>query len=379
MTNASLLVLVALLGVPILGLVAYLVYRGLSRPMRQQEKAQCFLDLLQDGLGSGRTEEQLVSSLVATDDACLGGGLRQIEDRLHRGEPFYQALASVPQLVPAPVAAMLRAGREMGRLDQVIPACRRHLRDAIPKLWTAHHYLVLLLFVVTPAWLLVLGVLFRVVLPKFQQIGQDMEVMPPAMFRFVVGHSSELIWFEVAGLLVFYGAVGLYLGWRQPLRLVERTWPGLADSLAFRVPWRRARMQRDFSSILATLLDCGIPEPRAVTLAAATTANQICSDRAKLTVEDLARGIPLNEALKHLDQSGEFQWRLANAMHNRAGFRATLAGWHEALDARAFNSEQVFAQVLTTGVVLLNGVIVGSLAVGLFGMLVKFIDAGSLW
>jgi type II secretory pathway component PulF len=151
------------------------------------------------------------------------------------------------------------------------------------------------------------------------------------------------------------------------------------DAFSLRLPWRRKRLQRDFSSMLAMLLDAGLPEARAVQLAAASTANRILERRADDVSAALAEGVPLTEAVQRFDSSGELRWRLANAAHSRQGFLDALAGWIEALDAKAFQQEQTAAQLLTSGLVLFNGTLVGLFAVGVFMILTTMIREGALW
>jgi type II secretory pathway component PulF len=138
-------------------------------------------------------------------------------------------------------------------------------------------------------------------------------------------------------------------------------------------------MHRDFSAMLALLLDAEVPEARAVTLAAESTASGILVRRSKAVVEDLQRGVKLTEALRHLDDAGEFKWRLANACQTPGRFWSALAGWREALDAQAFQQEQAAAQVITTLFVLFNGLIVGIIVTGVFSILIGIIDEGVLW
>jgi hypothetical protein len=61
------------------------------------------------------------------------------------------------------------------------------------------------------------------------------------------------------------------------------------------------------------------------------------------------------------------------------GFLSALSGWIEALDAKAFQQEQAAAQLLTTGLVLFNGFLVGFLAVNVFLVLTTMIREGALW
>jgi type II secretory pathway component PulF len=146
--------------------------------------------------------------------------------------------------------------------------------------------------------------------------------------------------------------------------------------VAWHVPWKRKRIQRDFSAMLAALLDAGVPEEKALQLAGDSTANRVFERRTKAAAAELRSGAPLTEALKRLDGSGQFQWRLANALHGRCGFLAALNGWLDALDAKAFQQEQAAAHTITTGLVLFNGLIVGTLIVGIFLALIGLIEMG---
>jgi hypothetical protein len=80
-----------------------------------------------------------------------------------------------------------------------------------------------------------------------------------------------------------------------------------------------------------------------------------------------------------VDDSGEFHWRLTNALHTHSGFFKAIAGWNESLDAKAFQQEQATAQTVTTGIVLINGVIVGFIVVSIFSVLISLINAALLW
>ena len=114
-------------------------------------------------------------------------------------------------------------------------------------------------------------------------------------------------------------------------------------------------------------------------LAAASTANRIFIRRAERVVKDLRAGIKLTEAVRWLDDAGEFRWRLRNASEPGAGFFAALAGWHESLEAKAFQQEQAASQTITTSFVMLNGLMVGLVALGIFRLLLALIEAGTLW
>jgi type II secretory pathway component PulF len=123
------------------------------------------------------------------------------------------------------------------------------------------------------------------------------------------------------------------------------------------------------------LLDGGVPEIEAVRLAGDCTANEICRRRARRVSDALETGVKLDAAVRAFDRSGEFHWRLTNASHARGGFLNALRSWHETLEARAFQQEEATAHVLTSGLVILNGVFVALIATAMFGIMMAVLNA----
>jgi type II secretory pathway component PulF len=191
---------------------------------------------------------------------------------------------------------------------------------------------------------------------------------------FVFNHAAAFFTIQIGLLLLLWLAASLYIsGPRAASRFP------VLDRLNFHLPWRRKRLQRDFSTLLAILLDSGVPEPEAVALAADGTANTVFRRRAARAVESLRQGVKLTQAVQSLDDSGEFAWRLANAVHGHTGFLQALAGWHESLDAKAFQQEQAAAHGLTSALVLWSGLFVGAVAISVFMLLVSITNSAVLW
>ena len=114
-------------------------------------------------------------------------------------------------------------------------------------------------------------------------------------------------------------------------------------------------------------------------LAASCTANRIFTERATNVVAALKQGQPLTRAMEHLDDGGEFRWRLTNAVHSKNGFLAALAGWHDALNAKSFQQQQASAHIISSAFVILNGVFVAAVVIAVFAFLISIINTGVLW
>jgi type II secretory pathway component PulF len=366
--------------VPICG-ISYVIYFLLTLPLRRNERARLFLDLLELGMQEGRTPETAITGASASRDRSLGVRFHLLAAYIEQGMRLSQALEQVPRVLPPQVRAMLSTGERIGDIRKVLPACRLLLRDSVSSVRGAHNYLILLAFAVTPFVVLVPLMLRAYVLPKFLEVFGQMlgGEMLPGFTRLVLGGSDIAMAIQIGIVGFIWLAALAYLGGPRLHGWIHRALPGTQDWLLIRLPWRRKRLQRDFSVMLAMLLDAEVPEAEAVSLAAQSTANLAIIRRANKVRALLQEGVKLPEAMRALDNSRELHWRLSNALGRGAGFVRTLTGWHEALDAKAFQLEQTAAQVTTTVLVLVNGLIVGSLLIAMFLLIIMLINQASLW
>ena len=373
-----LFVLVALIPVAISLYVAYFV---LTLPMRRNERARMFLDLLEMGLKEGRTPEVAIAGAASSRDVSLGARFYLLAAWLEQGMPLGRALEHVPRLLPPQVAAMLKAGERIGDVAKVLPACRQLLGDSLSQVRGALNYVILLTFVMTP-FSLFLPLYFRIaIVPKFKEVFEGVTEggTLPAFTRFVFEANPLMTGIQIALVCLIWLLAVAYIGGPRLRGWFRLLAPWLVDALFYRLPWRKKRLQRDFSAMLAVLIDAEVPEAEAVLLAAETTANRALLRRAGKVRDRLKEGVKLPEAIRAIDDSGELRWRLTNALRRAGGFLRALSGWHEALAAKAFQLEQSAAQLTTTLLLLLNGAMVAAIAIAVFLAFVQLINQGVLW
>lgn len=369
-----------LIGLPLICGILYAAYYLLTLPLRRNERSRMLLDLLELGLKDGRTPEAAILEAADTRDPAMGRKNYLLGAHLRSGLRLSEALERVPQILPSQIRAMLKAGERIGDIAKVLPACRQLLRDAVSQVRGAHNYLILLAFCVTPITLLIPIMIAVKVLPQFQMIFNSMGLgSMPAFSMMVFSQERVFLLVQTAFLLLLWALMIAYIGGPRLREWINRLLPGAPDALAILLPWKRKRLQRDFSSMLAMLLDASVPEPEAVMIAAEATANRVMIRRGDRMRALLAQGVKLPVALRELDDSGELRWRIENALHARGGFLRALAGWHEALDAKAFQVEQASAQVATTALVLVNGVMVACIVIAVFLLLINLINEACLW
>ena len=368
------------IGLPLLCGILYLAYLVLTLPLRRNEQFRLLLDLLELGLRAGRTPEAAFLEAAASREPALGPRFLELAGQLHHGLRLSAALEQVPHVLPPQVCGMLRAGERIGDVAKVLPACRQLLRDGVSQVRGANNYIVLLAFCITPATLLLPILIGVKVLPQFRMIFENMGGMQlPAFTSLVFSQGNWFVLTQAVFLALLWLLLIAYVGGPKLRDWLNRLLPGGPDALALLLPWRRQRLQRDFSTMLAVLLDAGMPEAEAASLAAAATANRKIIRRGEQMRTLLAQGVKLPEALRVMDDSGELRWRLTNALHAGRGFLRALTGWHDALDARAFQAEQAGAQLATTGLILINGVMVATLVIAVFLLLIKLINEACLW
>jgi type II secretory pathway component PulF len=358
------------------GVFSVLIHFLLSLPMRRRDHALFFLDLMETVLQRGQPVEQAILAAAENHDRDIGVRFYIMAAHIESGLRLGEALEKEPRFLPPQISAILRAGEKLGDLKKVLPACREVLRIAPDTVRSTTYYMVAILLVFAPVacWLITLLSVF--VIPKFKEVavGMGVSVWPFTRFVFALNDSHILVGFELLLFCALLTVAALYIGGPGLVRWFQFRSVPIVDWIAWRVPWKQKKLQRTFSAMLSVLLDGGVPEAEAVRLAGDSTANEICRRRAQRVLAALEKGIKLDDAVRAFDDSGEFHWRLTNATHAHGGFLNALRGWHEALDAKAFQQEEAATHVITSGLVIVNGLVVALIATAMFGLLVMILN-----
>jgi type IV pilus assembly protein PilC len=355
------------------GTLAVLIHFLLSLPMHRRDRALFFLDLLETVLQRGQPVEQAILAAAENHDRAIGVHFYMVAAHIEGGDRLGEALEKVPRFLPPQITAILRAGEKLGDLKKVLPACREVLRIAPDTVRSTMHYMVAILLIFAPVACWMISLLSIFVIPKFKEVFAGMGVPVWPLAQFVFANTFWLVAFEMTVFALLLSVAAIYIGGPGFVRWFQFRSVPVVDWITWRIPWKQKKLQRTFSAMLAVLLDGGVPEAVAVWLAGDCTANEICRHRARRVIAALEKGVKLDDAVRAFDDTGEFHWRLTNATHAHGGFLNALRGWHEALDAKAFQQEEAATHVLTSGLVILNGLVVALIATSMFGMLVMIL------
>ena len=359
------------------GTFSVLIHVLLSLPMRRRDRALFFLDLVETVLQRGQPVEQAILTAAENHDRAIGVPFFLVAAHIEGGDRLGGALEKVPRFLPPQITAILRTGEKLGNLKKVLPACREVLRIAPDTVRSTTHYMVAILLLFAPVACCLITLLSVFVVPKFREVaaGTNVRVWPFTQFVFVLNDFHVLVGFEILLFFALLSVAVIYIGGPGFVRWFQFRSVPVVDWITWRIPWKQKKLQRTFSAMLAVLLDGGVPEAEAVRLAGDCTANEICRRRARRVIVALEKGVKLDEAVRGFDDSGEFHWRFTNATHAHGGFLKALRGWHKALDAKAFQQEETATHAITSGLVIMNGVVVALIATAMFGILIAMLKA----
>jgi type II secretory pathway component PulF len=359
------------------GAFSVLIHFLLSLPMQRRDRALFFLDLTETVLQRGQPVEQAILAAAENHDRAIGVGFYMVAAHIEGGARLGEALEKVSRFLPPQITAILRAGEKLGDLKKVLPACREVLRVAPDTVRSTMHYMMAILLLFAPVACFIICLLSVMVIPKFKEVAAGSSAPLWPLTQFVFDNTFWLVAFEVVVFLLLLSVAAIYIGGPGLVRWFQFRSVPIVDWITWRVPWKQKKLQRTFSAMLAVLLDGGVPEAEAVRLAGDSTANEICRRRARRVIAALEKGIKLDDAVRVFDDSGEFHWRLTNATHAHGGFLNALRGWHESLDAKAFQQEEAATHAVASGLVILNGVLVGLIATAMFGILIAMMRAAT--
>lgn len=267
-------------------------------------------------------------------------------------------------VLPPGIRAAFKNGMQIGDLEKVLPACKRMLDDGASQTLGAQNYLVVTLLSVTPVIPAIYRVLQIFVLPKIKALMDEFGVLPSPLFQGVLDHASKVsLFLEIISTILILSCL-CYIGGHWVSRIFRWISVKGTDAVPFLFPWKKSRMQRNFVDLLAALLDAGVPEKLAVERASSSVDNFWFRKNTGRVLNSLQSGDSLPYALGFFDKKGELKWRMENAARGNLRFQNALEGWIGFLDAKSFQQEQAFAQLLSTGLVIFNGLFVGLLVAG---------------
>lgn len=230
------------------------------------------------------------------DNPMLGQILQKVLEDVRAGASFSEACARHPDAFEGLYISALRTGEKTGNLAEVLARYQDYLRHKVAlrkKISQALAYPAFLLI----ALVVILGILFVFVMPRFVGMYADFGAELPLPTRMLVGLVERfyIVWSVLAGL----GAAGWY-SWRR-LTATEkgRLW---VDSLRERIPYisdvARLVTAATLARSLSTLLAGGTPLVEALRTARESLTNRVYTLRLEQATQQVIEGSSLAQAVR---------------------------------------------------------------------------------
>lgn len=257
---------------------------GLGLPSRQRVKPETFLLLNQEFtalLRAGLTiPDALRLAADRPDSPQLSHVLRQVEESVRGGMSLSEACAQHGDIFDGLYLAALKTGEKTGTLPLVLAKYQANLRHRVELMRKVGHALAYPAFLLITL-LVILGVLFAFVLPRFVALYADFGAQLPMPTRALIALVETMPY--VAPLVVVLGGAGWVL-WRRLLR--DRAMRIRIDALKERIPLLgkiyRHTASAQLARTLETLLSGGTTLVEAMQITAESLPNRY---RAELLIE----------------------------------------------------------------------------------------------
>lgn len=293
-------------------------------------------------------------------------GMRAVSERVAAGEPFSEALSSLPRRwVPDVVRSSVAAGERSGRLPEML--------DEIA---VEYERLVLIdrrirSVLVYPMWVMVLAVIVTYILmwkvmPVFATFYEGMGVDPPLLARLV-----RATWIYAGPFLMIAVPVGFFFLMRSiKFRNQFKGTSGLFKGLAWNLPGvrglRSALIEVRFARSLRVLVKAGVPLPEALDLCEEIVADDHAGQAIVEACRRIRGGERPSEALRGLTfLSPAFLWFLTDT-EKRGDFVEVTSAMADAAEARFLTRVEVIQSLLEPAITTALGVIVGIVVIAMY-------------
>lgn len=307
---------------------------------------------------SGITLDQALKTLAEqSENKRFKKVLRDIAEKVNRGEPLADALAAYPRVFNELFVNMIRSGEISGKLESVLQQLYVQIKkehNLIAKVKGALTYPAVIVLA-----MLVIGTLMIIfILPKITALFTDLEADLPLATRALIGFSNII---SSYGIFVLIGVIAFIIILVQIWRTEQGKYffhkvllmSPIIGSIIKKI--NLARFSRTFSSLLGT----DIPIIQSVNITSRVLRNIYYKDALKTTAVKIQKGATISSLIKNypslfpplvtqMVEVGEQTGNLDNILLELAGF------YEEDVDRIMNNLPSIIEPVL---IILLGGAV----------------------
>ncbi len=291
--------------------------------------------------------------------------LLDIKNSIESGSSLSEALGRHPVHFDELYTNLVQAGEQAGVLDTLldeIATYKERIEEIKGKIKKAMFY---------PAAVIAVAVIVSLVLliyvvPQFQAIFQDAGADLPAFTLMIIGVSN---WLQDKGFLVFVGIVvaiaGLIFLKKRSLAFAH-----LLDRIVLRIPIIGQIMHNSaiarFARTLATTFAAGVPLVDALETVSGATGNSVYGNAVKRIRDDVSIGHQLQLAMRQVDLFPHMVIQMTAIGEESGALDKMLKKVAEFYETEVNNAVDALSSLLEPLIMVVIGVLVGSLVVGMY-------------
>ena len=281
------------------------------------------------------------------------------------GSSIYEAMSKHPVHFDELYRNLVRAGESAGVLETVLDtiATYKENTEALKgKIKKALFYPAMVIAVA----ILVSSVMLVFVVPQFEDVFKNFGAELPAFTQLIVKFSRFMVSWWWLMLIVTIGSIGGFI-------FAYKRSPGFQhflDKVVLKIPVIGAIMHNSavarFSRTLATTFKAGVPLVEALESVAGATGNSVYEKAVWRIRDDVSVGYPVNMAMKQVNLFPHMVVQMAAIGEEAGALDAMLFKVAEFYEQEVNNAVDALASLLEPMIMVIIGVMVGSMVVGMY-------------
>lgn len=291
--------------------------------------------------------------------------LVDIKTEIEGGSALNEALGKYPVQFDELYRNLVRAGESAGVLDTVLDTIANYQEniEAIKgKIKKAMFYPAMVLSVAV----IVSAILLIFVIPQFETVFKNFGADLPAFTQMLVSLSRFMVQWWWLMLLVFVGGIAaIVMLYKRSDKFAHLVGRGLLKIPVVGEILRQSAMAR-FARTLGVTFRAGVPLVEALDSVAGATGSVVYNDAVKRIREDVAIGHQLQLAIRQTNLFPNMVVQMVSIGEESGALDAMLFKIAEFYEQEVNNAVDALASLLEPFIMVIIGVIVGSMVIGMY-------------
>ncbi len=284
---------------------------------------------------------------------------------IESGSSVFEALGKHPVYFDELYRNLVKAGESAGVLETVldtIASYKENIESLKGKIKKALFYPATVIAVA----ILVSAVLLVFVVPQFQQVFASFGADLPAFTLMIIGASNFMIAYWWLVLIVVVGTIFAFIFFKKR----SLAFAHFLDRMMLKIPvvgqiLHNAAIAR-FARTLAVTFKAGVPLVEALDIVSGATGNTVYEQAVKRIRDDVSVGYQMNMAMKQVNLFPHMVVQMVAIGEEAGALDAMLFKVAEFYEEEVNNAVDALSSLLEPMIMIIIGVVVGSMVVGMY-------------